>query len=107
MKSRKLTQLRRISELKKEMELAALARLARSEADAQKTRDDLVSAERAARAAALASAENAKATESFAGWVSYRQMRLEDELERLNDEILRQKDKAAVALGRYDVLRKI
>lgn len=104
---RKLAQLTRIARMKKELELADLARLARSRDAVEALRADLTSAEQAARRAALASAEAARTAEGFSSWVQYRQSEAEIELQKLTGEFSRQKERAAGAVGRHDVLGKL
>jgi hypothetical protein len=107
MQKRKLSQLSRIAQLKREMELAELARLAGRKQDMHVQREELSDAAREARVIAQASTPEAKTAELFTGWVSLRHAEIDDLIARLNEEMAVQKAKAALAVGRRDVLQQI
>lgn len=107
MQRNRLSRLTHIATMKKEMELASLARLARERDAAQAHREELVRAEQEARRAAAASSDEARVAEQFTRWVQHRHVEVDSTLQRLTAEMSIQKDKAAGAVGRHDVLGKI
>lgn len=107
MQLRKLSQLNRIAQLKKEMELADLARLARRKTEAHSERDELTDAAKTARRSGQASTPEGQTAERFVGWVAMRHAEIDDALLRLTDEMASQRAKAALAVGRQDVLQQM
>lgn len=107
MQLKKLAQLGRIASLKREVELAELARIACERDEVRSQQGQLTDAARDARRIGQASATEGKAAERFVGWAELRYAELDSDLGRLIDEMSAQRARAALAVGRQDVLSQI
>ncbi|MFT3687642.1 hypothetical protein [Paenirhodobacter sp.] len=106
MQRKKISKLVQIARMKQEMELSDLVRLARDRDALHARRTEIITAEQAARRAAT-SLEGARLAEGFSGWVQSRQTEVDNAIQKKEEEVLRQKEKAAIAVGRHDAIHKI
>jgi hypothetical protein len=103
----KLAALNGIARMKRELELAELARLnARKRALAQE-REALQRQAAEALRAGTGEPAVALAVERFGGWTRARQAVIAEQEHRIDDAAAAQKDRAALAVGRHHVLEKI
>ncbi len=104
---RKMAALDRIAQMKRELELAELARLqARRRYLAEET-ERIRQQSKAAAHAGTASAVEGRAAEQFGRWAIGQQAVLAQEDHRLSGAVSVQKGRAALAVGRQDVLERI
>lgn len=107
MSPRKLAVLDRIARMRRELELAELARLRQSHAELARESDRLDDAVGAAWRDGCASAADGGAAERFARWADLRQAALDDAMTHLDGRIVEQRDRTALAVGRQDAIATI
>lgn len=104
---RKIAALDRVARLKREMELAELARLNARKRELAQEREALHRQATEAAQAGTGAPAVALVAERFGRWTRAREAVLEGEAHRLDHAAAAQKDRAARAVGRHHVLEKI
>lgn len=104
---KKLAKLRALARLRQDIELAKLARLTTEDQRIADQQSDLRQAARAVRHETPHSALEARLQERFGDWSDLRIDRLQASRAALQPVIAAQKDQAARAVGREDVLGRL
>ncbi|MBD3785483.1 MAG: hypothetical protein IE922_00750 [Sphingomonadales bacterium] len=104
---KKLAQLRALARLRQDIELAKLARLTAEDQRIADQQSDLRRAAHAVRHEAPLSALEARLQDRFGDWTERRLDRLQANRSALQPVIAAQKDQAARAVGREDVLGRL